>query len=69
MRTHSQIIRDAGEDRVVAITKRPINTVRSWVTRDSIPAPEWAGLVAAELCKADELIAAAAAKPPKTRVA
>ena len=62
MRTHSEIIRHAGEDRIVAITKRPITTVRSWVRRDSIPSPEWAGLVAAELATAEELIAAAARK-------
>lgn len=60
MRSHSDIIRQAGEDRIVAITKRPITTVRSWARRDSIPSPEWAGLVAAELCTPDELMAGAA---------
>lgn len=62
MRSHTEIIRQAGEDAVVAATKAPLNTVRSWAQRDSIPAPHWAALVAAKLCTADELTIAAAAR-------
>jgi hypothetical protein len=60
MRNHTEIIRQAGEDAVVAATGAGINTVRSWAQRDSIPAPQWAALVKAKLCKADELAIAAA---------
>lgn len=60
MRSHTEIIRQAGEDAVVAATLAPLNTVRSWAQRDSIPAPQWAALVSAGHCTADELIAAAA---------
>lgn len=62
MRNHTDIIREAGEAAVVAATGAPVNTVRSWAQRDSIPAPQWASLVAAGFCTADELIAAAARK-------
>jgi hypothetical protein len=60
MRTHTEIIRKAGEEAVKAATQAPINTVRSWAQRDSIPAPQWAAMVDAGFCTADELIAAAA---------
>ena len=62
MRTHAEIIRQAGENAIVAATNAPLNTVRSWAQRDSIPAPQWAALVEAKICKAAELIAAAAAR-------
>jgi hypothetical protein len=62
MRTHAEIIRAAGEEAVASLTKASIHTIRSWVQRDSIPAPQWATLVAAEHCTAEELMTAAAAK-------
>lgn len=62
MRTHADIIRNAGEDAVHALTRASIHTIRSWVQRDSIPAPHWVTLVTAGHATADELMAAAAAK-------
>lgn len=62
MRTHAEIIRAAGEDVIVSLTKASVHTIRSWVQRDSIPAAQWATLVSAGHCTADELMTAAAAK-------
>lgn len=56
MRNHADIIRAAGEDAIAAATKAPVNTIRSWVQRNRIPAPQWAALVDAGICTADELM-------------
>ena len=61
MRTHSQIVKDAGTDALperasIAVS---IHTVRSWRARDSIPGPYWQSLVDAGLATLDELAAAA----------
>jgi len=62
MRTHTQIVRDAGEEVIASDTGAPVLTVRSWAQRNSIPAKEWAALIAKKRCTADELIKAAAAR-------
>lgn len=62
MRNHSEVIRSAGAQDVAELTGASIHTVRSWAQRDSIPSEYWAALIAAELCTADELIGAAAAR-------
>jgi hypothetical protein len=62
MRTHADIIRDAGPAPVADLTGVSIHTVRSWVQRDSIPSEYWSALVRAEHAKPDELIEAAAKK-------
>lgn len=62
MRTHSQIIADAGGPSQL---KRRLNllatihTVRSWAARDSIPAAHWNAVVAARLATLQELADAA----------
>lgn len=56
MRTHRDILREAGHDKIVALTGRPITTVRSWDQRNSIPSTEWRTLVDALVCKADDLM-------------
>lgn len=62
MRSHSDIIRDAGELAVTSLTDASVHTVRSWVQRNSIPPKHWAALVGEGHCTADELMAAAAKK-------
>lgn len=68
MRTHSDIIRDAGGARAVhdllgLIDK--IHTVRSWVQRDSIPPEYWSRLAALGVATTDELAAAVAREAEK----
>lgn len=60
MRNHSDIVRDAGAQRLATLTDVSIHTVRSWAQRDSVPSEHWAKLIAANITTADELIAAAA---------
>ncbi|MGX7895503.1 hypothetical protein [Tsuneonella sp. HG222] len=60
MRTHSDIVRDAGAGRIATLTDKTIHAVRSWQQRNSIPSEYWQKLIAADLTTADELIAAAA---------
>lgn len=60
MRTHTEIIRAAGEQTIADLTGAPVLTVRSWAQRDSIPSKHWELLVSKEHCTADELMAAAA---------
>jgi hypothetical protein len=62
MRTHSDIIRAAGPQRIADLTGASIHTVRSWVQRGSIPAEYWALLVSDEHCTAAELMLAAASR-------
>nr|WP_303683040.1 hypothetical protein [Brevundimonas naejangsanensis] len=74
MRTHSQIISDAGgpsQLKRLLNLLATIHTVRSWAARDSIPAAHWNAVVAAglatlqELADAAELRRASAEKPPE----
>jgi hypothetical protein len=65
MRSHAQIIRDAGGYRAVYVKlhwKGKIHTVKSWVLRDNIPAEHWRALVDLGLCTLDELATALAIK-------
>jgi hypothetical protein len=65
MRTHRDILREAGHDRIVALTGRPITTVRSWDQRDSIPADLWLDISQAELSTLEELAAGATRNRPE----
>jgi hypothetical protein len=56
MRTHRDILREAGHEKVAALTDRPITTVRSWDQRNSIPSTQWRALVDAKLSSVDELL-------------
>ena len=74
MRTHSQIIKDAGAAKVQALlgAETSIHTVRSWVQRGSIPAEHWKVLADKRLATLDELASAASshqARPSKGRAA
>lgn len=60
MRSHTDIVRDAGAAKIALLTGKPIYTVRSWQQRGSIPSEYWATLIEASHATADELIAAAA---------
>jgi len=62
MRNHKNIIRDAGAQEIAGLTAVSINTVRSWVQRDSIPSEYWASIIAAGHCDGNELILSAASK-------
>jgi hypothetical protein len=65
MRSHSQIIRDAGGYRAVYLKLHwngKAQTVKSWVLRDNIPAEHWRGMVDQGLCTLDELATWAATK-------
>ena len=56
MRTHADIIRDAGIEKIAGVANAPLNTVRSWVVRDSLPAKHWQLIVQNGLATADELM-------------
>jgi hypothetical protein len=65
MRSHAQIIRDAGGYKIVHnklhwTGKSP--TVKSWVLRDNIPAEHWRALVDQGICSLDELATWASTK-------
>lgn len=64
MRSHSQIIKDAGGPAnliaTLNLTSTPIHTVRSWSARNSIPAPVWQSLADHGLATLEELAADAA---------
>lgn len=64
MRSHRQIVADAGPERLVELfgVKASFRTVRSWRLRDSIPAPYWQKLVDHRLASLEELAAGAAAR-------
>lgn len=63
MRTHKQIIIDAGGPTSVggAISVDP-NTVKAWRHLNSIPAPYWNAVALANLATLEELAIAAAAR-------
>lgn len=70
MRTHSQIINDAGGVAAVArALGAPYNRVRQWPPSDSIPAPYWAAIVEAGFSTLDELALAASRKRPEISAA
>ena len=62
MRTHKQIVSDAGLDRVREVVGPDVSahTVRSWGTRSSIPAPYWHLMVSHGLASLEELADGAA---------
>lgn len=60
MRSHSDIVEQAGSAAIAELLGKPIFTVRSWRQRNSIPSEYWAALIEAQLANAEELIAAAA---------
>lgn len=62
MRTHKQIIGEAGADRVREVVGQDVSvhTIRSWGSRSSIPAPYWHVMVGHELASLEELAAGAA---------
>lgn len=67
MRSHSQIIADAGG--VAGLSRAlgaPYNRVRQWPACDSIPAPYWTAVVSQGFATLDELAAAAERKRPET---
>jgi len=60
MRTHSDVIKDAGgalvlHDRIGLVRK--VRTVRSWAWRDSIPSEYWRPIVEAGFASYGELAA------------
>lgn len=61
MRSHEQIIRDAaGYAELARRIGQPVERVRFWERRKSIPTPYWAALTGAGLATFEELIAGAA---------
>ncbi len=64
MRTHRDILRDAGHDQIVVLTGRPITTVRSWDKRDSIPSDLWLDIANAGHASLEELAASASRNRP-----
>lgn len=63
MRTHKQIIKDAGGPSAVAkVVVAEANTAKGWSRSNSIPAMYWEPIVAAHLATLEELAAAAAAR-------
>lgn len=70
MRSHQEIVKEAGSDRVVAaLMGGDIKTyvVRDWRRRNSIPAERWRRFVELRLATFDELTAFAPAPPKEGR--
>lgn len=63
MRSHQQIIKDAGGPTSLAkaISADP-NTAKAWGRSNSIPAPYWSAVALANLATLEELAIAAAAR-------
>lgn len=61
MRTHAEIIKDAGTDALVERAGLPVSvhTVRSWRQRGGIPGEYWKAISDAGLATLNELAAAA----------
>jgi hypothetical protein len=55
MRTHTQIVAEAGEAALVAALGLSRFTVQSWRKRNSIPAPYWPRLVEMDAASIEEL--------------
>ena len=63
MRSHTQIVTDAGADAAIAeLIGANVHQVRDWRLRDSIPAEWWARLTEREFTSLEELAAAAERK-------
>ena len=63
MRTHADILKAAGIDKVVAACPEPsIHTIRSWFQRARIPDEHWKAVSDAGLATLEELAAASAAR-------
>ena len=61
MKTHGQIIKDVKGAKNIAVECRvSVHTVRSWITRDSIPAEHWAAFAGNGWASLEELAGAAA---------
>jgi hypothetical protein len=58
MRTHRDIVKALGHDRIASELGKPVTTVRSWYQRNSIPANEFLTFVERGWATADELVAA-----------
>jgi hypothetical protein len=73
MRTHAEIIRDAGGPQKVrdrlGLDPKKFETVKSWFVRDSIPAEHWRRLADEGLATLHELAVAAEARSRKERAA
>lgn len=65
MRTHRDILRNAGHEAIAALTGRPITTVRSWDQRDSIPPDLWLDVAKAGHANLEELAGSASRKRPE----
>ncbi len=68
MRSHAQIVTDAGEERLSALGSVPLNTASSWKRRDRIPSDMWKPIAEEGLASLEELASYAAANP-RTRFA
>lgn len=71
MRSHADIIRDAGgphkvRDRL-GLRANQFETVKSWYLRDSIPAEHWRAFHDQNLCTLDELATHAALRGRRER--
>jgi hypothetical protein len=65
MRTHEQIIIDAGgPTRLAKLIGIEPGKAKQWRRNSSIPGPYWAALTAAKVAKLDELAHAAAKRTP-----
>lgn len=62
MRTHSDILRSIGADTVAERRGVPLNTARSWITRDKIPDEHWHAFASEGAATLEELAAYAAMK-------
>ncbi len=61
MVNHSEIVRRGGKPETLAERCGvSVNTVRSWIIRNSIPSEYWLAFTAADLATLDELAEAAA---------
>ena len=66
MRSHAQIVRDAGSaDELAEKRNVSVHTVRSWIQRDSIPPEHWAAFASEDQNILAELAEYAAANPRK----
>lgn len=62
MRTHRQIVSEAGATQIASQRGVSIHTVRAWMRRDSIPSEHWRDLANQGQATLEELAAAAAQK-------
>ncbi|MXP24839.1 hypothetical protein GRI39_02100 [Altererythrobacter indicus] len=63
MRTHAQIVREAGKPADVATRRNvSVHTVRSWIRRNSVPQEHWLAFRDDGWASLDELAVGAAAQ-------